>query len=392
MQARLSLLAKEVHPAHQLDQASELCHANCTTTQTSSPASTPVPSIPYATQTPAVTSHSIPLDIESTDIGYMGTVKIGTPPLDFRLLVDSGSADMWVGGEGCQSNDGGSCGDHTFLGSNSSKSFNASDDEWAIGYVSGLVSGVLVQDDLSIAGLELKGHKFGIALNESSDFTSDRVPFDGILGFAKHTISLQRTPTLLQSLVKANLIPAPIASYKIPRLADGKNDGELTLGGMDPHKYNSTTLVKRKNVNKFGFWGVAVDAVRVGKKNMHWSNRTIVLDTGTSLIIAPEADVEAIHQAIPGARYDGGGWTVPCNLTTSLSFKIGGQSFPIDPRDIAFYPIDEDSTECMSGIAVGGVGPFYLDNEWLVGDVFLKNVYLSTDEGKDEVSIARLQS
>ena len=62
----------------------------------------------------------------------------------------------------------------------------------------------------------------------------------------------------------------------------------------------------------------------------------------------------------------------------------------------------------MSGIAVGGVGPFYLDNEWLVcgtfiymtllgltstfievGDVFLKNVYFSTDESRDEVLIAK---
>ena len=50
---------------------------------------------------------------------------------------------------------------------------------------------------------------------------------------------------------------------------------------MDPHHYYPKSLVTAKNVNKFGFWGAAVDAVTVGNQNMGWSNRTIVMDTGT---------------------------------------------------------------------------------------------------------------
>lgn len=88
-------------------------------------------------------------------------------------------------------------------------------------------------------------------------------------------------PTLLQSLYQAQLIPAPIASYRISRLADNKNDGELTLGALDPKYYDPSTLVTKPNVNKFGYWGVDVDAVQVGEKNMQWPNRTIVVDTGT---------------------------------------------------------------------------------------------------------------
>lgn len=94
-------------------------------------------------------------------------------------------------------------------------------------------------------------------------------------------ISQQRVPTLLQSLYKANLIPGPIVSYKLPRLADGYNDGEMTLGGMNPKRYNHKTLVTKKNVNEFGFWGVAVDGIQVGAQDMNWFNRTVVLDTGT---------------------------------------------------------------------------------------------------------------
>jgi hypothetical protein len=45
----------------------------------------------------------------ANDIGYIATVQMGTPPQDLAILMDSGSADFWVGGENCQSEQGGGC-------------------------------------------------------------------------------------------------------------------------------------------------------------------------------------------------------------------------------------------------------------------------------------------
>jgi len=94
-------------------------------------------------------------------------------------------------------------------------------------------------------------------------------------------ISQQGVPTLLHALQQANLISAPIVSYRIPRSADGKNDGVMTIGGMDSRFFDPKTLVRQKNSNPFGFWGVSVDGIKVAQNDMQWSNRTIVLDTGT---------------------------------------------------------------------------------------------------------------
>ncbi len=94
-------------------------------------------------------------------------------------------------------------------------------------------------------------------------------------------ISQQGVPTLLHALQQAKLISAPIVSYRIPRSADGKNDGVMTIGGMDSRFFDSKTLVRQKNTNPFGFWGVAVDGIKVAHNDMRWSNRTIILDTGT---------------------------------------------------------------------------------------------------------------
>ena len=45
----------------------------------------------------------------ANDVGYIASVQMGPPPREFKLLMDSGSADLWVGAEGCVSQAGGGC-------------------------------------------------------------------------------------------------------------------------------------------------------------------------------------------------------------------------------------------------------------------------------------------
>ena len=110
---------------------------------------------------------------------------MGTPPRDFLILMDSGSADLWVGAENCQSQNGGGCGNHNFLGPLSSTSFKDSQAPFTVTYGTGEVSGTIVQDNINIAGLALNTHTFGVALVESVDFSGAQTPFDGLMGLAQ---------------------------------------------------------------------------------------------------------------------------------------------------------------------------------------------------------------
>ncbi|KAJ7116407.1 aspartic peptidase domain-containing protein [Mycena epipterygia] len=337
-------------------------------------------------------SNSSALDTEANDIGYLATVFLGTPLRPFRMLVDSGSADMWVGGEGCKGDDGANCGDHEFLGRNSSSSFNDTGDPWETDYGTGHVSGNLVTDQVGFSGFMLQKHTFGVASHESSGFTSNEIPLDGVLGCAKSGLSRQQTPTLVTAFRSAGLIEKNIISYKIPRQTDDKNDGEITLGSLDPSKYDASSLVHFKNVNTGGFWAADLDAVKVNGKNLGLVGRRCVFDTGTTLFIAPKQDVDTIHNSIPGAKFDNSSnaWTVPCNTDAVLSLVFAGKSFHIQPGDLAFLPLDPKNATgaCTSAIAEGDVSEGLED--WLVGDTFLKNVYFSTNEDTDQISLARL--
>lgn len=185
-------------------------------------------------------SDSLGLDIEANDVGYIATVQIGTPGQDFKLLMDSGSADLWVGSENCVAETGGGdCGNHTFLGTQSSSSFVDTGKQFEVTYGSGHVSGDIVTDDLSFAGLSLNTHTFGVANTESVDFSSDSTTFDGLMGLAQSTLSNQGVLTPVESLAKAGSISAAITSFKLGRISDGNNDGEVTFGGLDTVSFSA---------------------------------------------------------------------------------------------------------------------------------------------------------
>ncbi|KAG6850695.1 hypothetical protein H0H93_009853 [Arthromyces matolae] len=362
---------------------------------TGNPASTTSSS--SATAAAAVTDANAPtaadslgLDIEGSDVGYLATVQIGTPAQDFLILMDSGSADFWVGSENCLSENGGGCGNHKFLGTQSSSSFVDTNQQFQVTYGTGAVAGDIVTDDVSIAGLALTTHTFGVANVESVDFSDDSTPFDGLMGLAQSSLSEQQTLTPIEALAKQGLVTEAITSYKIPRLADNKNDGEITFGGLDTTKFDSTTLVTLDNVNTQGFWEGNLDAVTVDGTDSGLQGRTAILDTGTTLIVAPPNDAAAVHALIQGAQDVGQGtFTLPCTSNTSVALSFGGTSFTIDSRDLAFQPVDpnDPTGDCISGISAGQIGGA---TEWLVGDVFLKNAYFSTDVGKNTVSLAKL--
>jgi hypothetical protein len=52
-------------------------------------------------------------------------------------------------------------------------------------YGSGAVAGVLCQDNVNMAGLQLNNHTFGVANQETVQFSADTVAFDGLMGLAQ---------------------------------------------------------------------------------------------------------------------------------------------------------------------------------------------------------------
>lgn len=131
-----------------------------------------------------------------------------------------------------------------------------------------------------------------------------------------------------------------------------------------------------------------MNVVQVGGKTI-LTDRTGILDTGTTLMVLPPEDAAVVHSNIPGATSDGkGGFRIPCTNTVKVGLSFGGVIFEINPVDLTFQPVGKNlAGQCLSGISVGTVGG---PTQWLVGDVFLKNVYFATDVTNDQMGLAVL--
>ena len=172
------------------------------------------------------------------------------------------------------------------------------------------------------------------------------------MGLAKSSLSQQRVPTPVEALAEKNLIKEAITSYKISRVTDGVNDGEITFGGLDESKFDPKTLVTVKNVNKLGFWEAPFTA-SVDGTDLGLGARTAILDTGTTLVLVPESDAATLHGQIPGSIDNGDGFfTIPCKNQAVVSLTFGGQAFDINPSDLLFQPLDGKNLtgDCVSAI------------------------------------------
>ncbi|KAJ6570186.1 acid protease [Mycena vulgaris] len=326
------------------------------------------------------------IDIDGADTTYVTTVQIGTPPRDFAIILDSGSGDFWVESDVCTSESGGGCGNHTFLGEDSSTSFVNTKKPWSITYGSGSASGDLISETIVLAGMKLPKHTFGVAHSISQSFSGDTVA-DGLMGLGKAGLSNQKTPTPVQALANAGLIDAAITSYRLPRLLDHTNNGEVTFGGLDETKFDRSSLVTIKTTNS-DFWIANFSGVTVNGASVAIAGNIALMDTGTTLLVVPANDAAAIHAKIPGAKLTNGHYTVPCNTDASVAMEFGGKSFPINSKDLPFASNGRTTGDCTSGI---GAFSDSSDNptQWLVGDTFLKSVYFSTNANDNTISLAK---
>ncbi|KAF7301321.1 Acid protease [Mycena indigotica] len=331
---------------------------------------------------PKLANFSSVIEIDGADTSYVITVQIGTPARDFNLILDSGSGDLWVSSDQCTSENGSGCGNHTFLGSDVSSSFVNSRKKWSITYGSGFANGEIVNDTIVIAGMVMNDHTFGVAHSISSSFSGDTIA-DGLMGLSKSGLSTQGVPTPVEALRNLGFFKSAITSYRLPRLIDNENNGEVTFGGLDETKFDPSTRVDI-NASNSSFWIIPLEGVSVDGQSVAVNSTEALMDNGTTLLVVPTADAVALHSQIPGAKQQGSGqFSIPCDTTTNVSLRFGGRDFAIDPKDLVFASRGRKTGDCTSGI-----GSFD-DDKWLVGDTFLKAVYFSTNVDANTVTLAK---
>jgi len=145
-------------------------------------------------------------------------------------------------------------------------------------------------------------------------------------------------------------------------------------------------------VTKKGYWQVAMDGAGPFANPLAVKGPVqALIDSGTSFIVGDPVNVKAFYDAIPGSKdatasVAAGYYTVPCDNLPTGSLTFGGVTYPIDPKYFNLGAVAKGSNDCI-GALIGTSQGF-----WIVGDVFLRNVYSVFDFGKDQVGFAQLAS
>lgn len=309
--------------------------------------------------------NAMSIDQDGNDYTYFCTMELGSKGQKMYMLIDSGSANTWVMGSNCKSN---ACQLHNTYGEEDSATLQTTTQSWSMTYGTGQVEGVVVTDTVRLANYTVN-MGFGLATTASDDFNN--YPMDGILGLGQPSSDALGTPTIMQVLDDQAKLPTNIVGIHLQRGSDGLKDGQITFGSVDSSKF-SGKLAYSKTVNDQS-WKIVADDAGVDGNDVGFSGKSAIIDTGTSYVLMPPTDAAALHALIPKSSHNGEVYVVPCDTSSDLYFTFSGTKYSVSPKD---YVGRQSGDACQSNI-IGhqAFGP----DDWILGDVFLKNVYTVLD-------------
>ncbi|THG99192.1 hypothetical protein EW026_g3106 [Hermanssonia centrifuga] len=321
-----------------------------------------------------------PLSLQDDDgTLWQGVISVGTPPQDFTVDFDTGSSDLFLASSLCNMYCAGHKSYHAENSTTAKNLFKSFNIEYGDG---SSVAGLQYSDSVSIAGVTAENQTMGSAILYSSGFAPDEYPPDGLMGMAFPEISEYNANPVFQNLVAQNKTEDAVFAFKL-----AKTGSELFVGGVNDALYQGD--FSYTNVTEKGYWQVNMDGACVAG-NRTSGNVSAIIDTGTTLVVGNTESVRAFYAAIPGSKeaeksIGSGFYTIPCNAIPDVSLSFGGRAFNISHETLSLGPVKQGSQDCLGGVAASDDQDY-----WIVGDVFLQNVYTAFDIGNSRVGFADL--
>ncbi|KAF8914649.1 endopeptidase [Mucidula mucida] len=304
--------------------------------------------------------HNVPLT-NFMNAQYYTEIEIGTPPQTFKVILDTGSSNLWVPSSQCTSI---ACFLHTKYDGSASSTYKANGSSFEIHYGSGSMEGFVSTDTLTMGDLTIKQQDFAEATKEPGlAFAFGK--FDGILGLAYDTISVNHITPPFYSMVNEKLLDAPVFAFRVGSSED--DGGEAT---------------------SVAYWEVELSKVAFGDDVLELENTGAAIDTGTSLIALPTDMAEMLNTQIGAKKSWNGQYQVDCAKVPSLpdlTFTFGTKDYSLKGTD---YILEVQGT-CISAFTGLDINLPDGGSIWIIGDVFLRRYYTVYDLEKNAVGFAK---
>ncbi|XP_028263659.1 pepsin A-like isoform X1 [Parambassis ranga] len=308
------------------------------------------------------------------DLAYYGIISIGTPPQSFKVIFDTGSSNLWVPSIYCSS---AACNNHDRFNPTRSSTYRQDGSSLSIQYGTGSMTGFLGYDTVTVGGLAVKNQIFGLSQSEAAFMQYMRA--DGILGLAYPRLSASGATPVFDNMMTEGLVNQDLFSVYLS--SNSQQGSVVTFGGVDPnHYYGSITWIPLSNEL---YWQITVDSVTVNGQVVACDGGCqAIVDTGTSLIVGSQSDINNINARV-GASSQNGDFVVNCNSINQMpdvTFHIHGQQFSLPA---SAYVRQSQYYGCRTGFSAGG------DSLWILGDVFIRQYYSVFNRAQNMVGLAK---
>ncbi|PWN20932.1 acid protease [Microstroma glucosiphilum] len=314
------------------------------------------------------------VDLKATS-GYVlwqGSLSVGTPAQSIKVTFDTGSADFV-----------------TNLGQYSAKKSSTSKNtgnKFSVYYADGTgETGYVYNETVTVGKSVAKKQAVGIPTWSSFDSSEP-----GLVGMAFESISQMKRRPLVQNLFAQGAIPKAMFGVALSR---DSGEAEMQLGGYHRAMIASGSSLKWNSVdNSGGFWvlddvDVKMSRTLSGKTSTgSVTGRSAIMDTGTTLIYGPTADVKALYEGANVTTVTHGSSVYGYySKTPNVTFSVGGVDYAIKDAAVS-YTTASNGFKYGSIIGTDDLG--LADGQWLIGDPWFSSVYSVFDITNTQMGLA----
>lgn len=312
------------------------------------------------------------------DLFYLLDLEVGTPKRNARVVVDTGSADLWVDKQ-------------HYNAADSSTALVPNSDTTTLNYGQGMVSGVQVKDRVCLGQFCVPQQS--ILEAATVDGIGNNGFFEGVLGLAFPGLEKETGNTFLQEIQASHMFRH--LAFGLALRHDSDAEGSFVcFGNLNDVLENANQgggALSKVTLPVLG-WAAALPMFWFVRSSISFGGAQVsggrsilgALDSGTSLIAMPKDDYDWVLESFFGTRVSacstsGTQLTCPCNIkVTPMTLTFVGSdndafSVELTAKDL-LEPLDE-AGDCRFGIQPG---PVFM-NFWILGDAFLRRVYVVHD-------------
>lgn len=306
------------------------------------------------------------------DTQYVGEIKVGTPGQKRMVVFDTGSSNLWVSG----------------FAHSRSTTYRKNGTEVSMVYGIGAVNGTFASDTVSIGGVAINNFTFFEA-TEVRDM--NLTYYNGVLGLAWPADVKGGVDTAMAALVRSGKLDQPIFAFYLGQLDDSS---EVLFGGVDPRHYSGNFSFVNLTGEKW--WEVELEGIKFGDLHLPRSNRTAVVDSGSSFLVGPPDEVKNLASQLGALGQSRQGiWVVACDGDMpAVTFTMGGKDYVLRKSDLILPSTRIHST--IGPLCALGLQTMFTQvpgaPTWILGMVFMRAYYVQFDWGHKRLGFAKSKS